>query len=108
MTCSHRSSGISDSAPSRCWVEISSFSIADRPAVAVAHRDLRLAVRPQVVEHAGLADLREALGELVRERDRQRHQLVGVSLRRVAEHHPLVARAGDVELVVVGRVGARS
>ena len=30
-----------------------------------------------------------------------------VSLRRVAEHHPLVAGAGDVELVLVGRVVAR-
>ena len=30
-----------------------------------------------------------------------------VSLRGVAEHHPLVAGAGDVELVLVGGVGAR-
>ena len=54
----------------------------------------------------GLADRRQALGEPVRERDRQRHQRVGL-VGGVAEHHPLVARAGDVELVVVAGVGAR-
>ena len=48
----------------------------------------------------------EAVRELVRERDRQRHELVGL-VARVAEHHALVAGAGDVERVVVGRVGAR-
>jgi hypothetical protein len=36
----------------------------------------------------------------VREHDRQRHQLVGL-VRRVAEHHPLVAGADAVERVVV-------
>ena len=36
----------------------------DRLAVAVAHRDLRLAVRAQVVDGLGLAHLGEALGEL--------------------------------------------
>jgi hypothetical protein len=46
------------------------------------------------------------MGQLVGERDRQRHQL-GRLPRRVAEHHSLVAGAGDVELVVVGGVGAR-
>ena len=76
-----------------------------RLAVAVAHRHLRLAVRPQVRDHVGMPDLREALRELVRERDRQGHQLRRL-LRRVAEHHALVARAGDIELVIVGRVGA--
>ena len=40
------------------------------------------------------------------ERDRHRHQLRRLA-GRVAEHHPLVAGPGDVELVVVGRVGAR-
>ncbi len=75
-----------------------------RPAVAVADRHLRLAVRSQVRDDLGLAHVGEPVRELVRERDRERHQLLRLT-RRVAEHHPLVARAGDVELVVVGRVG---
>jgi hypothetical protein len=36
----------------------------------------------------------------VGEVDRHRHQRLGL-VAGVAEHHPLVARAGDVELVVV-------
>ena len=78
----------------------------DRAAVEVADRDLRLAVGAQVRHDLGLAHVGEALGELVRERDRQRHQLVRL-VARVAEHHALVTRAGDVELIVVGGVGAR-
>ena len=78
----------------------------DRAPVAVAHRDLRLAVRPQVRHDLGLAHVGQPVRELVRQRDRQRHQLVGL-VRRVAEHHPLVARAGDVEPIVVGRLDAR-
>ena len=77
-----------------------------RPAVLVAHGHLRLAVGAQVGQHISFAHLRQALGELVRHRNRQRHQLFGLA-RGVAEHHPLIARAGDVELVLVGRVVAR-
>src|SRR3954466_8054808 len=84
-TCSQRSSGMSDSAPSLCCVEIRSFSISTglpalvgahtRPlAVLVADRHLRLAVGAQVVDRLGLAHRGEALGQLVRERDRERHQ----------------------------------
>ena len=69
----------------------------------VAHRHLRLAVRAQVRQHVRLAHLREPLRELVREHDRQRHQLARL-VRRVAEHHPLVAGADAVERVVVARV----
>ena len=43
------------------------------------------------------------LRELVREHDRQRHQLRRL-VGRVAEHHPLVAGADPVERVVVARV----
>ena len=69
----------------------------------VAHRDLRLPVRPEVREDVGLAHLREPARELVREHDRHRHQL-GRLGRRVAEHHPLVAGADPVERVVVAGV----
>jgi hypothetical protein len=79
---------------------------ADGHAVAVAHRHLRLAVRAQVGQRAGVTDVGQLLGEPVRERDRQRHELRGL-VRRVAEHHPLIARSRDVELVVVGGIGLR-
>ena len=77
----------------------------DRPPAAVrvllvADRHLRLAVRPQIRQHVGLAHRGEPLREPVREHDRQRHQLVGL-VRRVAEHHPLVAGADLVERVLV-------
>ena len=77
----------------------------DRPPIAVANRHLGLAVGAQVGDDLPLAHLRQALGELVRERDRQRHQLLGL-VGGVAEHHPLVAGAGDVELVLVGGIVA--
>jgi hypothetical protein len=43
--------------------------------------------------------------ELVRKRDRHRHELLRLA-RGVAEHHALVAGARNIELVVVGGVGA--
>jgi len=61
-------------------------------AVLVAHRDLRLTVRAQVGQHAGFAHVGESPGELVRERDRQRHELARL-VAGEAEHHPLVAGA---------------
>ena len=66
----------------------------------VADRHLRLPVRPQVREDLRLAHLGEPLGDLVREHDRERHELLGLGAR-VAEHHPLVAGAELVERVVV-------
>ena len=77
-----------------------------RLAVDISDRHLRLAVRSQVGDELGFAHVGEALGELVRKRDRQRHQLLGL-VGRVAEHHPLVTGAGEVERVVVPGVGAR-
>ncbi len=77
----------------------------DRPAVAVADGHLGLAVRAQVGHDPVLAHLRQPLGDPVGERDRHRHQL-GRLVGRVAEHHALVAGPGQVELVVVGHVGA--
>ena len=73
------------------------------PAVRVllvADGHLRLAVGAQMRHDVGLAHLGELLREPVRQHDRQRHQLVGL-VRRVAEHHPLVAGADAVERVVV-------
>ena len=74
---------------------------ADWAAVLVAHGDLGLSVRAQVGDVAVVADLGEAAGELVRERDRHRHQL-GRLVRGVSEHHPLVACAGDIGIVTLG------
>ena len=80
----------------------------DGAAVDIAHGHLRLPVRTEIGQDLGTAHVREPLGQLVRERDRQRHQLLGL-VRRVPEHHPLIAGAGEVELVAVRRVsvGAR-
>ena len=77
-----------------------------RAAVAVAEVTCVLPSGRRYGDDLGLAHVGQALGQPVRERDRQRHELVGL-VRRVAEHHPLVAGARDVELVLVGRVGAR-
>ena len=72
----------------------------DRAAVDVADRDLRLAVGTQVAQRAVLADRGEPLGQAVREADRGGHEL-GRLVGRVAEHHPLVAGAGDRGRLVV-------
>ena len=60
--------------------------------------DLGLAVRAQVRDGAVLADLGQAAGQPVRQRDRQRHQL-GRLVAGEAEHQALVAGALRVELV---------
>ena len=62
-----------------------------RPAVLVLDRHLALAVGAQPRQPAP-ARVGEAPGQLVRERDGQRHQLRRL-VAGVAEHHPLVARA---------------
>jgi len=67
-----------------------------RLAVDVADRDLRLAVRAQVVEDAISPDLGEPHHQPVREHDGQRHQLRRLGAR-VAEHQPLVASAERVD-----------
>ena len=63
-----------------------------RHAALVLDGDLGLAVRAQVRQLAGLADLGEAPGHAMGQRDRQRHQL-GRLAAGEAEHHPLVAGA---------------
>ena len=64
----------------------------DRLAILVLDGHLRLRVGPQEVEHALLADLGQVLHQVVRERNRQRHQL-GRLVAGEAEHEPLVAGA---------------
>ena len=71
---------------------------AHGPVAVVADRHLGLAVGAQVGDLALLADLGEPLGELVRQVDRQRHQLGGL-VAGVAEHQALVAGALQVQRV---------
>ena len=68
---------------------------SDRLAIFIEHRDLRLAVRAQVRKRAVLADLCEAACKAVCQRDGQRHVLLRL-VRRIAEHHALVACADGV------------
>ena len=74
----------------------------------VLDRDLALAVGPEVVDEALAADLRQAAGQLVRQHDRQRHQL-GRLAAGVAEHQALVPGPagvdahGDVRRLLVDR-----
>ena len=69
----------------------------------ITNRHLCLAVGPQVGQLARLAHLGEPLADLVREHDRKGHQLLRL-VRRVTEHHSLVAGADPVERIVVTRV----
>src|SRR6059058_4925668 len=79
---------------SECWVD---DDLADpHGAGTLVHdADLRLAVGPEPREIARLAHGRQPLGQAVGQDDRQRHQRWRL-VRRVAEHHPLVARAALV------------
>jgi hypothetical protein len=63
---------------------------------AYSTRDLALAVRAQPLERAVPAGLGEAHRELVRERDRERHELLGLADRE-AEHEALVAGSARVD-----------
>ncbi len=69
-----------------------------RLAAGVLDRHLALAIRQQVVELARLAHLGQAARHLVRQRDRQRHQLGGLTAG-VADHHALIAGPGQIGLV---------
>jgi len=64
-------------------------------ALVVLHRDLALAVGPQVGQLAVLAHQAELAGKLVGHRDGGRHQLGGL-VDGVSEHHALVAGAAGV------------
>jgi hypothetical protein len=74
----------------------------DRPAVLVAHGDLRLRVGPEPRLLAGLARLGEAAQDGMGVVDRRRHQLRRLA-HRVAEHDALVAGA---LLLAVGGIDA--
>jgi len=78
----------------------------DRPAVAVAHRDCVLPSGRRYGTTSPWRTSASRFGQLVGQPHRQRHELRGLAAR-VAEHHALVAGAGDVELIVVGGIGAR-
>ena len=69
---------------------------AQRPIAVVLHGDLRLSVRTQIVKHASTAGFGEPADELVREHDRQRHQLIGFGTR-IAKHQSLIAGAAGVD-----------
>jgi hypothetical protein len=77
--------------------------LAPRVVDLVTHRHLRLAVRPEVAEVAGLPNPCKPLADPVREDDRERHQLRRL-VRGVAEHHPLVARADPVDRIDLARL----
>ena len=78
----------------------------DGATVDVLEGDLGLRVGAEVRDGSGLADLGEALRHAMCEVDGQRHEHVGL-VAGVAEHHPLVAGALLVELVVLaGTAGA--
>ena len=82
----------------------------DRLVARVLDRHLGLAVRPQVRDLAGPPHRGQLPRQLVRQHDRQRHQLRGLPAG-VAEHQALVARAlpvvvvGALALAVLERVG---
>ena len=57
--------------------------------------DLGFSIRPKEGKRAILANLREPHGQLVRERDRRRHQLL-ILVDRIPKHHSLVAGAAGV------------
>jgi hypothetical protein len=67
--------------------------------VVVPHRDLGLAVRPQVGQFPGVPHAREPLRQPVGERDRGGHEL-GSLVGGVAEHHALVPGADLVDRVL--------
>ena len=63
---------------------------AHRAVAGIFDRDLRFAVRPEKIDDSLPADLRKPLDQLVRQHDRQRHQLFRLIAGK-AEHQTLVA-----------------
>jgi hypothetical protein len=77
-----------------------------RATVLVDDGDLGLAVGPQVRHGAGAAHLGQALGEAVRQPDRQGHEIRRL-VAGVAEHHPLVPGALGVQHVLATLAAAQ-
>jgi hypothetical protein len=69
---------------------------ARRPLPLILHRDLRLPVGADVGEDLLPPHLRQPQDEAVGERDRQRHQLLGL-VAGVAEHEALIPGAPGVD-----------
>ena len=101
----HRLDHVLDDVGTHQSLDVDSFGVLgrdqdlldrDRLAVDVADRDLGLAVGAQVVQHTGLADGGEPLGEPMREVDRHRHEVRRL-VAGIAEHHALVAGADEIE-----------
>ena len=87
-----------------CCVEMTIAVARMRALSFVLDRHLRLAVRPQEIELIRLAHFRQPAHELVRQRDRQRHQLRRLAARE-AEHQTLIAGAAGIDaLRDVGRL----
>ena len=63
----------------------------DGPAVLIRHCNLRLAVGAQILQLTALAYVCETACKLMREHGRERH-ILGRFVRRIAEHHALIAR----------------
>ena len=80
---------------------------SDRFAIFVEYGDLRLAVRTKISERAVLADFGETAGKLMRKGNRQRHVLFRL-VRRIAEHHALVAGADGIFDVHIAFAGLKS
>ena len=70
--------------------------------VVVLDGDLRFSVGTQIGDLAGFSSRGEFFGELVGERDRKGHQLLGLVAGK-AKHHTLIARADDAQRVAVAR-----
>jgi len=62
----------------------------------VLHRNLRLPVRPKKWQRPTLPHLRQPHRQLVRQRDRSRHQLL-ILIARISKHHSLIAGAAGVD-----------
>ncbi len=77
---------------------------ANRTLSVVFDRHLRFSIGPQEVEIVRLANLRQPAHQLMREHDRQRHQLERLAARE-AEHQTLVACSAGIDaLRDVGRL----
>ena len=76
-------------------------------AILIGNRDLGLAIRTEIRQRTVLADFRQAAGQTMSQRDRQRHELRRL-VRRIAEHHALVASTDSLSGVHLALAGLDS